>query len=58
MNDNNSSTYSFLFLLVLGFVLIINRSSGPPTEITQEEIMDHIRYLSHPNREGRSPGSK
>ncbi len=58
MNENKKSNYTFVFLLILGFFLIISRSTGPSSEITQDEIMGHIRYLSHPNREGRSPGSR
>ena len=58
MNQDKQATYTFLFLFIIGFFLIINRSTGPSSEITQNEIMGHIRYLSHPNREGRLPGSR
>ena len=58
MNQDKQATYTFLFLFIIGFFLIINRSTGPSSEITQDEIMGHIRYLSHPNREGRFPGSR
>ena len=58
MNQDKQSIYVFLFLFIIGFSLIINRSTGPASDITQEEIMGHIKYLSHPNREGRHPGSR
>ena len=58
MNQDKQSIYVFLFLFIIGFFLIIKRSTGPSSEITEEDIMDHIRYLSHPNREGRTPGSR
>ena len=58
MNQDKQSIYVFLFLFIIGFFLIINRSTGSASDITQEEIMGHIKYLSHPNREGRHPGSR
>jgi len=58
MNQDKQSIYVFLFLFIIGFFLIIKRSTGPSSEITEEDLMDHIRYLSHPNREGRIPGSR
>ena len=58
MKQDKQSAYVFLFLFIVGVFLIINRSIGPSSDITQEEIMGHIRYLSHPNREGRYPGSR
>ena len=58
MNQDKQSIYIFFFLFIIGFALIINRSTGASSDITEDEIMEHIRYLSHPNREGRYPGSR
>jgi len=58
MNESSRSIYAVISLLLVGFVLIINRSSTSSSEITEDEIMNHIRYLSHENREGRLPGTR
>ena len=39
-------------------MLIQNKRSKTDSEITEDEIMSHIRYLSHENRAGRHPGSR
>ena len=58
MNENSRSFYAFVGILLIGFVLIINRSKSLSSEITEDEIMNHIRYLSHDNRSGRLPGTR
>lgn len=58
MNENSKSLYTFLVIVLLGFVLIQVKRTGSSTEITENEIMGHIRYLSHEKREGRAPGTR
>ena len=58
MNENSRSVYAFVGVLLIGFVLIVNRSKSLSSEITEDEIMNHIRYLSHDNRSGRLPGTR
>ncbi len=58
MNENSRSFYAIIGILLIGFVLIINRSKSLSSEITEDEIMNHIRYLSHDNRSGRLPGTR
>ena len=58
MNESSRSIYTFIGILLLGFILIFSRRGVDPSEITEDEIMKHIRYLSHENREGRSPGTR
>ena len=58
MNESSRSIYTFIGILLLGFILIFSRRGADPSEITEDEIMKHIRYLSHENREGRSPGTR
>ena len=58
MNEFSRSIYAVTSILLVGFVLIISRSSTSSSEITEDEIMGHIRYLSHENREGRLPGTR
>ena len=55
---NNIMATIFVSILLIGFVLIISRSNTSSSEITEDEIMSHIRYLSHENREGRLPGTR
>ena len=58
MNETSQSTFAFICLFLFGCLLIIVNSKGPSKNITNDEIMDHIRYLSHENREGRFPGTR
>jgi len=58
MNDNNRALYLFAFIIALGGFLIQTKSTGVSSEITNNEIMGHIRYLSHENRAGRHPGTR
>jgi len=58
MNESSRSIYAIISILLVGFVLIISRSNTSSSEITEDEIMNHIRYLSHENREGRLPGTR
>ena len=58
MKESSQSTYAFICLLFIGGLLIVNNSNNPSKDITKDEIMDHVRYLSHENREGRHPGSR
>ena len=58
MNESSRSIYAIISILLVGFVLIISRSDTSSSEITEDEIMNHIRYLSHENREGRLPGTR
>ena len=58
MNDNKKSLYAVIIFLFIGFILIQNKRSSSSSEITENEIMGHIRYLSHEKREGRYPGSR
>ena len=58
MNEFSRSIYAVISILLVGFVLIISRSNTSSSEITEDEIMGHIRYLSHENREGRLPGTR
>ena len=55
MNELSRSIYAVMSILLVGFVLIISRSNTSSSEITEDEIMGHIRYLSHENRQGRLP---
>jgi len=47
MNENTRSLYAFIFIVVLGLVLVQIRRESSFSEITKNEIMGHIRYLSH-----------
>ena len=58
MNESSRSIYAIISILLVGFVLIISRSNTSSSEITEDDIMNHIRYLSHENREGRLPGTR
>ena len=58
MNQNNQSLYLFSFIVLLGLYLIQLKKSKDFPEITENEIMSHIRYLSHESRSGRYPGTK
>jgi len=58
MNENKKTLYAILMFFLIGFALIQNKRSRTDSEITENEIMSHIKYLSHENRAGRSPGSR
>ena len=58
MNESTRSVYALIGIFLIGFVLIINRSKSSSSEVTEDEIMNHIRYLSHENRSGRLPGTR
>ena len=42
----------------MGIVLTVTKNNSSASDITEDEIMNHIRYLSHENREGRLPGTR
>ena len=63
MNENKKAVYTIVLISIIGFFLIqlkkdskSNKSSS--FEITEKEIMSHIRFLSHDNKKGRYPGSR
>ena len=58
MNENKRALYLILFIVALGIFLIQIKGTGLSSEITNSEIMGHIRYLSHENRGGRLPGTR
>ena len=58
MNENKKTLYAIFIFFLIGFVLIQNKRSKTDSEITEDEIMSHIKYLSHENRAGRHPGSR
>ena len=58
MNENKKPLYLFAFILILGFLLIHHKQSNQSFDISENEIMDHIRFLSHEKRDGRLPGSR
>ena len=63
MNKNTNSLYTYILIVILGLAMIgmknigIYRSGSSPS-ITENDIMDHIRYLSHKDRAGRYPGTR
>jgi len=58
MNDNNRALYLFALIIALGAFLIQRKNTSFSSDITNNEIMGHIRYLSHENRSGRYPGTR
>ena len=63
MNKNKKALYTIFFIFVVGFFLIQLKKSSKTkkissSEITEKEIMSHIRFLSHTNKKGRYPGSR
>ena len=58
MRENDRSLYLFIFIALLGVFLIQNKRGDSSLDITKNEIMGHIRYLSHENRGGRYPGTR
>ena len=53
MNENKRALSLIVFIVALGTALIQTKKTGLSSDITNDEIMDHIRYLSHENRGGR-----
>ena len=58
MNENKKTLYAVFIFLIIGFGLVQNKRSTSDSEISEDEIMNHIRYLSHEKRGGRYPGSR
>ena len=58
MNEFSRSVYAVLSVFLIGFILMLAKNNSSPSEITEGEIMNHIRYLSHENRTGRLPGTR
>ena len=58
MNENKRALFLIVFIVALGAVLIQTKKTGLSSDITNAEIMDHIRYLSHESRGGRYPGTR
>ena len=58
MSEDKRSIYIFAVILFAGIILIQQNRSDSSVEITESEIMSHIRYLSHENRKGRYPGTR
>ena len=63
MNKNTNSLYTYIFIVFVGLSMIQMKKfgtfrSGASPSITENDIMDHIRYLSHKDRVGRYPGTR
>ena len=63
MNKNTNSLYAYILIVILGLAMIQMKNigtyqSGSSPSITENDIMDHIRYLSHNDRAGRYPGTR
>ena len=58
MSEDKRSIYIFAAILFASIFLVQQNRSDSSVEITENEIMDHIRYLSHENRKGRYPGTR
>ena len=63
MNKNTSSLYTYIFIVFLGLAMIQMKNfgtfrSGSSPSIIENDIMDHIRYLSHKDKGGRYPGTR
>ena len=58
MNENKKTLYAVFIFLIIGFGLVQTKRSTFDSEISEDEIMNHIRYLSHEKRGGRYPGSR
>ena len=58
MNENKRALYLILLIVALGAILVQTRKLNLSSEITGNEIMEHIRYLSHEDRKGRYPGTR
>ncbi|MGY8764600.1 MAG: M20/M25/M40 family metallo-hydrolase [Fidelibacterota bacterium] len=63
MNNNTNSLYTYILIVFLGLAMIQMQNigtyrSGSSPSINENDIMDHIRYLSHKDRAGRYPGTR
>ena len=62
MTDNGRLLSTALAIVVVGYGFYWFRGYGPgdigSAEITESEILDHIRYLSDDERAGRYPGTR
>tara|TARA_B100000029_G_scaffold82096_2_gene72981 strand:- start:428 stop:2230 length:1803 start_codon:yes stop_codon:yes gene_type:complete len=59
MNEDTRTIYAFIVIIFLGLASVLMKNmSSSSVDITENEIMDHIRYLSHEDRGGRYPGSR
>ena len=58
MNEFSRSLYAVISIFLIGIVLTVTKNNSSASDITEDEIMNHIRYLSHENREGRLPGTR
>ena len=58
MNEFSRSLYAVISIILIGIVLTVTKNNSSASDITEDEIMNHIRYLSHENREGRLPGTR
>ena len=63
MNENTRSLSVFILIAVMGLTMVRLKNtgfhrSGSSPEITENEIMNHIRFLSHDDRAGRYPGTR
>ena len=59
MNETTRTLYAILLIIFLGLAMILMKSlSNSSAEITENELMNHIKYLSHEERGGRYPGSR
>ena len=63
MNQNKQSFYTTILIVSTGLALVLIQKfgligTGTSAAITENEIMEHIKYLSHEDRQGRYPGTK
>ncbi len=58
MKENKQSLYIISIIFVFVLFLIQKKDKSTYSDITENEIMEHIRFLSHDNKEGRYPGSR
>ncbi len=63
MDKNTNSLYTYILIVFLGLAMMQMKNfgtfrSGSSPSITENDIMDHIRYLSHKDRVGRYPGTR
>mgnify|MGYP001166898617 FL=1 len=63
MNENRKALITIVFISIIGFFLIqlnkdSNKRANSSFNITENEIMNHIRFLSSENKKGRYPGSR
>jgi len=57
MKQDNLVLYLFAFMVVVSTFLVQSKKNMASADITEDEIMKHIRFLSHDKRAGRYPGS-